>query len=97
MNKSHNCKEMMDAGAEVGIVYYLDTKRWEFYHPQRREPIYYCPYCGDKLMKLKNVKNLADRIYKRMRTDLMYQEELVDDDIRWCVDEILELIDEAIE
>ena len=42
-------------------------------------------------------KELPKKIHKTIRTDLMYEGVLTDDDIRWCVDEIMKLIDEAIE
>lgn len=48
-------------------------------------------------MKPETRKELADKIHNRMRTDLTYQTTIFDDDIRWCVDEIMKLIDEAIE
>jgi hypothetical protein len=43
----HECDEGSEQ--EVGIVYFPADKRWEFYHPERREAIKFCPYCGRKL------------------------------------------------
>lgn len=49
MSTSHNCKNGEDEWSEVGIVINPKTARWEFYHPEGREEIFFCPYCGRKL------------------------------------------------